>query len=234
MSGKNPAFLFYPGDWIQDTRILTPLTRGIWIDMLCFMWRSPNRGKLEMTYQQYARLLSCTEQEIETAINELSVTCNANVTICNKIVTVINRRMYREESERISTRYRVANFRKRKSNGIVTPPSSVSVSVTKKKSIEKKILKTIIYSESFLKFYEVYPCKVSKQEAFNSWSKLNPDEELTNKIINAIIQQISLNMINTTELKYCPLPATWLNQRRWEDEVEQQEAPSRRDKENFI
>jgi len=131
--GKNPAFQFYPGDWIQDTRILTPLTRGVWVDMLCFMWRSEDRGRLEMTYQQYARLLSCEQVEIKSAITELSVTKIADVTVCNDLVTMINRRMYREERERKLTRSRVAKYRemaeKRKSNAPVTLPSSSSSSI---------------------------------------------------------------------------------------------------------
>lgn len=130
--GKTPAFQFYPGDWIQDTRILTPLTRGIWVDMLCFMWRSDDRGKLEMTLPQYARLLSCQQTEVDAAIKELSVTKIADVTECNDFVTVINRRMYREERERKLTRSRVAKYRitekERESNASVTPPSSSSPS----------------------------------------------------------------------------------------------------------
>ena len=138
--GKQPAFQFYPGDWVQDTRILTPLTRGVWIDMLCFMWRANERGKLDGTVLQLSRLLSCQVSEIETAINELrdtkiaevSVTGNAEVTPCNDFVTVINRRMYREERERILTRSRVARYRetqeKRSCSDEVTPPSSSSSS----------------------------------------------------------------------------------------------------------
>ena len=136
MSGKAPAFQFYTGDWIQDTRILTLATRGIWIDMLCFMWRSPERGILKMSCEQFARLLSCTREEVKTAIAELAVTCNANVTESNGIVTIINRRMAREERERISTRCRVAKHRavllKQKCNASVTLPSSSSSSSSTK------------------------------------------------------------------------------------------------------
>lgn len=140
--GKAPAFQFYPGDWIQDTRILTPLTRGIWIDMLCFMWRSEDRGKLEGTPDQLSRLLSCKPSEISEAVQELrdtkiadvSVTKSLHVTECNDLVTVINRRMYREERERKLTRSRVARYREtqelRLSNDDVTAPSSSSSSTS--------------------------------------------------------------------------------------------------------
>lgn len=99
--------------------------------MLCFMWRSEERGKLEMTMDQYARLLSCQHVDISSALEELSVTKCADVTKCNNTVTVINRRMYREENARKSTRNRVAEYRKRKCTSDITVPSSSSSSCTK-------------------------------------------------------------------------------------------------------
>lgn len=149
--GKAPAFQFYPGDWIQDTRILTPLTRGIWIDMLCFMWRSNERGKVEGTPEQLARMLSCKQEEIEISIKELSVTKIADVTNGNGCVTVINRRMFREEKTRTSTRCRVQKFRnagvKRSCNESVTVPSSSSSSSSCTKVHNKREI-TSLFVES--------------------------------------------------------------------------------------
>jgi hypothetical protein len=108
------------------------------------MWYSPERGKLEGTSLDFTRLLSCTEQEFSSAINEIIIKKVADVTRCNgdcnAVVTVINRRMTREESERESTRYRVKRFRnaavKREcnasSNGNVTVSSSSSSSIKEK------------------------------------------------------------------------------------------------------
>jgi len=180
--GKAPAFQFYPGDWIQDTRILTPMTRGIWIDMLCFMWRSEERGKLSGTECQLARILSCEKEELRAAIAELSVTKIADVTFCNTadvtfcntaaiaelsvtkiadvtfcntdetvIITIINRRMHREDNKRKSTLYRVQKHRnsraKRECNADVTHPSSSSSSI-----IDKDITKVISFSSSSVEY----------------------------------------------------------------------------------
>ena len=43
-----PAMQFYLKDWIADTRVLTLAERGLWIDALAYMWRSPRRGYLLM------------------------------------------------------------------------------------------------------------------------------------------------------------------------------------------
>lgn len=112
--------------------MLSPQARGVWIDMLCFMWRQEDRGKIEGLYTQLSRLLSCTEQELKESLEELSVTKVADVTVRNDFVTVINRRMYREENTRKLTRCRVQRFRngeeKQHCNADVTHPSSSSSS----------------------------------------------------------------------------------------------------------
>lgn len=47
---KAPAFQFYPGDWQRDTglQMLDHEHKGVWIDLLCFMWHSPMKGRMAM------------------------------------------------------------------------------------------------------------------------------------------------------------------------------------------
>ena len=162
--GKNPAFLFYPGDWIQDTRPLSLAAKGAWIDLLCAMWRSQTKGSLTLSIVGYSRLIGATVDQTTSVIKELTdlQICDT-VTLCNGDVTLINRRMMKEEKERISTRFRVKRYRnnteKRDCNANVTPPSSVtaSVSVTKAKlqggeADPKKQLVLEKLKEAFLKF----------------------------------------------------------------------------------
>lgn len=70
--------------------------------------------------------------------------------------------------------------------------------------------------DGFDQFWDEYPRHVAKQVAEKAWDKLKPDEELRLKIISALrIQKQSQQWQN---IQYVPHPATWLNQRRWEDE----------------
>jgi hypothetical protein len=140
--GKAPAFQFYTGDWSKDVELhmMSFQSRGIWIEMLICMWDANERGKLIGTREQLCRLIGCNLEEINTAIQELSVTKTADVTVCYDLVTIINRRMHREENERKLTRSRVKKHREEKEkricNAKVTPPSSSSSSSSIKK--EKK------------------------------------------------------------------------------------------------
>ena len=68
---KLPAFQFYPGDWIQDTRALTLAAKGAWIDILCALWRSQTRGSLTMPLMGWARLLGCTADQAVAVVTEL-------------------------------------------------------------------------------------------------------------------------------------------------------------------
>jgi len=132
MTKKLPAIMFYTGDWIQDTRCLSLAARGAWIDLLCVLWRSEKRGELTLPLSGYARLWGCTERKAQAVINELIERriCD-NVTNGNKNVTLISRRMTKEEKHRESTRCRVNRFRNSHSNTNVAlhrGPSSSSSS----------------------------------------------------------------------------------------------------------
>lgn len=47
-SERLPSFQFYPADWLTDSslRMCSPETRGVWIDLLCYMHMAPERGFL--------------------------------------------------------------------------------------------------------------------------------------------------------------------------------------------
>jgi hypothetical protein len=125
--GKYPWAKFYPSDWMNDTQlsICSPQTRGIWIDIICAMHESDRCGELGCTYKQLSRLCRCSIEEIKSAISELSESKTADVTIDNGYVTLINRRMKREYTGRVSSRHRQRNHRsKKKSNADVTVQKS--------------------------------------------------------------------------------------------------------------
>jgi len=105
---KYPSIQLYTGDWLKDPRLsmCTPQTRGIWIDLVCSMHELNRCGKVEGTLVQLSRIARCSEDELNRAIVELSATKTADVTVSHEIVTVKNRRMFREFQEREHARKR--------------------------------------------------------------------------------------------------------------------------------
>ena len=71
----------------------------------------------------------------------------------------------------------------------------------------------------FERFWTVYPRHVNKQGAKKAFEKLKPDEELLQKMIAAIEKQIESEQWTKDNGQYIPHPQTWLNGRRWEDEL---------------
>jgi len=70
--------------------------------------------------------------------------------------------------------------------------------------------------QKFNKFWSLYPRKVAKIVAERRWKKLS------NKDIDEIFKIYHEHLIRWRykDIQYVPHPSTWLNQRRWEDELE--------------
>jgi hypothetical protein len=79
------------------------------------------------------------------------------------------------------------------------------------------------YSEGFLRFWESYPKKEDKPDAFrafnNALGRTGLDvEELIARIKHALIWQKASDKWNESDGKFIPQPATYLNGDRWEDQ----------------
>lgn len=75
--------------------------------------------------------------------------------------------------------------------------------------------------EGFDSFWKSYPKKKAKGDAEKAFSKLKPDDLLLKTILEAIKAQARSPDWTKDGGQFIPHPATWLNQRRWEDEVTQ-------------
>lgn len=71
--------------------------------------------------------------------------------------------------------------------------------------------------DRFLGFWNFYPVHKSKQAAIRAWDRLKPSDELIALMGKALARQ-KAGEEWTREDARIPYAATWLNQRRWEDE----------------
>lgn len=69
-------------------------------------------------------------------------------------------------------------------------------------------------------FWSVYPRKIGKGAAELAWKKCKPDSTLQARIIQAVKAQCKSEQWKRDGGQFIPHPATWLNGKRWEDEVE--------------
>lgn len=99
---------FFSGDWLTEPTLTlcSPAARGVWIDLICVMHESGRVGELRGTTEQLARFARCSPADLTHALTELQTTGAADVTTRNSVVTVICRRLKRDEKCRNDARLR--------------------------------------------------------------------------------------------------------------------------------
>ena len=75
-------------------------------------------------------------------------------------------------------------------------------------------------NDGFEKFWIAYPRKTAKAAALKSWKKTKPDAEMQETILSALEQHKKTEQWTRDKGQFIPHPATWLNQCRWQDELE--------------
>lgn len=245
---KPPAFQFYPGDWMKDPSLsmCSPMTRGIWMDVLCAMWESPARGELSGTFIQLSRIARCTPDEMLQAVRELAETQTCTVTFPLRVtemsqdvtqrVTLVSRRMTRDNNNRKNNALRQSRHRSNSvcnanSNKEITLPSSSSSSSSKVREEKNKAKKEAPTDVGFTRFWEAYPLKKGKGQALKAWNKLKPSDELVAMIVSAIATQTRERQSLHDAGEFVPewkYPATWLSGECWLDETRRPAAKAER------
>lgn len=74
------------------------------------------------------------------------------------------------------------------------------------------------YPAAFERFWNAYPRKTGKGKALDAWKKLKKGAGLLPAMLKALEWQRESDQWQRDGGQYIPYPATWLNQRRWEDD----------------
>lgn len=155
-----------------------------------------------------------TIRQIRTCIDSLKTLQNMTIKTTNKfsIISLNNWAFYQgdtEETTRKTTRNR---------------QTTCNIQEVK----ELKNIKPSIQNESlehFISFWKAYPKRQAKQAAIQTWNKLNPSNGTLELILSSLEKQKAYKEHLKKTSQFCPewpLPSTWLNGRRWEDEIESQ------------
>ena len=100
-------------------------------------------------------------------------------------------------------------------------PSSAGVSTKKtpQSKVKESKVKENIYTDEFEEFWKHYPKKVGKGEAFKMYQRLK--KRPGNEVLIAMVKKYEQSpQWKRDSGQYIPNPATWLNQRRFDDEVD--------------
>lgn len=73
--------------------------------------------------------------------------------------------------------------------------------------------------EMFARFWKLYPRKVGKDKALKAWGKLKLTADLYDLIVAALAKHVQQKAWTRDGGQFIPHAATWLNGKRWEDEI---------------
>lgn len=78
---------------------------------------------------------------------------------------------------------------------------------------------TTLVKQRFNEFWREYPKKTGKGAAEKAWNNIKPNRVLFDSIMSALKAVKKSDQWHKENGQYIPNPSTWLNQRRWEDEI---------------
>lgn len=141
---------FHTSAWLSEPglRRCSPATKGLWMDTLAIMWEEGRTGVLTGSQSDLQEKLQCTTNQFCEFIKELKLHNVAKIEVSNASVTIINRRMAREEAKRQKANQRMMEYRGMVGNESVT----------------------LEYTPKFLEFYAVFPRQIEKRAAFKNWN----------------------------------------------------------------
>lgn len=101
-----------------------------------------------------------------------------------------------------------------KERGLLKKPKIRNIDDIPLPKLEKNIKRQIspkAIDRLFCEFWEIYPRKAAKQEAYKAFKSIKPTAETVRKIC------VAVHIFDGTEKQFIPYPATYLRGRRWED-----------------
>lgn len=119
------------------------------------------------------------------------------------------KRLYREKQQLIG--HTEDNIRTKKDN--------VRQEIEKELELElKKDIKTIGHFDTF---WNAYPRKIGKDKCRRWFESHKVERELLDQMLTALDTQVKSEQWTRDDGRFIPHPYTWLNQGRWQDEIQQ-------------
>lgn len=231
----------YASDWLAGTRTLTAAETGIYITIICMIYEKG--GPIEIPRRRLARLCGTTAPALNRALDvliEAGKLDQDGEKLSNvRALMEIEKRVHKIRSSKENANARWAK----------NPTKSTKEPCDRMKSAYANSMRESCYPEPepdikerdayaspkkvrkeddlFELFWSTYPhrngAKKGKAVARRSWDRIAKD----NVSPNLIIQQAQLYATDRqVQSGYAKDPATWLNQKCWEDETEPAHQPA--------
>lgn len=189
---KDPAFLFYPGDWLGGTLGMSLEMKGAYMELLILQF---NTGGF-------------TEEE---ARQVLSVRFDyAWPTLKRKFIIIDGVYVNKRLSDEIEKRSKY--IESRRLSGLAPKNKKAYAKHTLKRGENENENENI--NIDFSVFWDLYDKKLgAKEKCKKKWNKLS------NEIRQKIIDTLPAFKMSIKDKQFQPYPESYLNQERWNDEI---------------
>ena len=218
---------FHLGDYAAHTAHLEPMEDLAYRRMLDLYYRTeqPLPGEVD----QIARLIRLKgfEREIMAVLAEFFKADDAGWTHgrCeSEIARMKDKQAKARASAQVSVNVRSTNAQRtlsERSTNVELPTPTPTPTPTPKKEPPnpRKRGNGVDLPEGFDSFWSAYPRKQAKPPAVKAFAKLSPDDAMLTTMLSALARQAASEQWRKDGGQFIPYPATWLNARRWEDEI---------------
>lgn len=180
------------------------------------------RGQIITTYPEIAEKCDVTIRQARTILDRLKTTGKATVKTTSKfsIITMLEYDCNGKSDSLNDSQMTDKRQTARQSN------DSPTLLLTNIQNTDNQTPRAPREGErlekSFNEFWSAYPKKTAKAQALKSWQKIKPDDELVQKILSALERHKRSAQWLKDNGQYIPYPASWLNGKRWEDELQEE------------
>jgi hypothetical protein len=214
MASKPPSFNFYPQDFLTGTMTMSNKQVGSYIRLLCLQHQQGHLSEEDM-------LTICGEFD-KKVFAKFKQDDNGNY---------YNERLdFEKEKRNKFIESRMSNLSKE--NGLNSHMgnhmASHSENEIEKENVNKSINSIVninsLYIDLFNSIWSIYPRKEKKQYALDCFVRLDPSPDLVQTIKTAV--ERAKRSKQWQDKQFIPHFSTYLNQRRWEDELPEEEMSS--------
>ena len=191
---KDPAFLFYPNDYIGGTMGMTFEEKGAYIEILMLQF---NRG--HMTSHMIGQLVGQLWESIKCKF------------IQDEQGLWYNVRLDQEKDKRMAFTQSRRNNVKGLNQHTIGHMTSHMEDVNE--NVNRNINKVKIIDTQFEEFWDLYDYKKSRDKAEKAWKTLNKEEKAL------ALQHAPLYVKSTPDKQFRKHPTTYLNNKNFNDEI---------------
>ena len=210
-------------DWTRDTAHLTVEEEGVYRRLLDHYYETETPIPLE-THPLIRRLrLAGHEETVGLILDEFFIKCEdgfRNHRCDAEISSYHGKAQANRSNGKKGGRPRKqpenpSGFHKEPTENLNHKPLTTNQEPKDKKTCAQRA----DHADTFEVFWKMYPKKQAKEPAKKAWAKLKPVGEMLDKIMDALAKQCASNDWTKEGGQFIPQASTWIDQKRWEDEI---------------